>query len=353
MITAMAVLEESESQSGLRLGSPHTMPAAHVLDLAELVESLGASRQALLEGTGLTFAQLEEQDARVPLSDIARVLERAKELTGEPALGFFLGLRMRVPAHGYLGFAAMTAPTARHALELAVRYAPTRTTALKVELAIEGQHAALYLDELADLGGMRDTLLVALAVGLWRIGETLTGQKLRGEADFTFAQPTYAERFTAHSLPVHFNRPRNAVRFDASVLELPLVMAHPAALRLAQEQCEKALEQVDGEDLVQRVRGAMPRAEGGFRNLDEVAVKLGVSSRTLKRKLKAEGTAFSEVLDGLQSEQACALLRLDQLSIDEVAEKVGYSDVSNFTRAFRRWTDLTPAAYRKANLKRA
>ncbi|MFT3924941.1 MAG: AraC family transcriptional regulator [Myxococcales bacterium] len=348
----MPGIEEHESQQGLRTGPQHTVPAAHALDLAELVESLGASRSALLEGTELTFAQLEQQDARLPLPEVARILERAKELTGEDALGFYLGMHMRVPAHGYLGFAAMTAPTARHALELAVRYAPTRTTALKVELAIEGSRAVLYIDEVVDLGSIRDTLLVALVVGLWRIGEALTGQKLRGEADFTFPEPSYAERFTAQALPVRFGQQRNAVRFDLGVLELPLVNAHPAALRLAQEQCEKALEQVDGDDLAQRVKSVMPKPEGGFRNLDEVAVKLGVSSRTLKRKLKAEGTAFSEVLDAVQSEQACALLRLEQLTIDEVAEKVGYSDVSNFTRAFKRWTDLTPAAYRKANAKR-
>ena len=346
----MAVFEEQESQPGSRSGSQHTVPAAHVLDLAELVESLGASRDALLLGSGLTFAALEAQDARVSLQDAARLVERAKELTKEEALGFHLGMRMRVPAHGYLGFAAMTAPTARHALELAVRYAPTRTTALKVELAIEGEQAVLYLDEATDLGSARDTLLVALTVGLWRIGESLTGQKLHGAADFAFPEPSYAARFTAQALPVRFGRPRNAVRFDLAVLELPLVNAHPSALRLAQEQCERELEQVDVDDLVQRVRAAIPKPEGGFRTLDEVAQKLGVSSRTLKRKLKAEDTAFSDVLDALQSEQACALLRQEQLSIDEVAERVGYSDVSNFTRAFKRWTGVTPAAFRKGGL---
>lgn len=348
----MAVSEEHELQPGSRSGAQHTVPAAHVLDLAELVESLGVSRETFLQGSGLSLEALAAQDARVGLSEATRLLERAKQLTKEDAVGFFLGMRMRVPAHGYLGFAAMTAPTARHALELAVRYAPTRTTALKVELAIEEREATLYIDELVDLGSVRDTLLVALTVGLWRIGEALTGQKLRGAADFAFPEPSYSGRLAAESLPVRFNQPRNAMRFDVSVLELPLVNAHPSALRLAQEQCERALEQVDGEDLVQRVRAVAASPDGGFRNLDEVAVKLGVSSRTLKRKLKAEGTAFSEVLDSVQSEQACALLKQEQLSIDEVAERVGYSDVSNFTRAFKRWTDMTPAAYRKANLKR-
>jgi AraC-like DNA-binding protein len=345
--------DQNEALVGVRGGSQHTLPAAHILDLAELVQSWNVSKARLFAGTGISPEQLEAQDARISLADATRLFERARELTQEPGLGFLLGMRMRTPAHGYLGFAAMTAPTAKHALELAVRYAPTRTTALRVELVQTPEEAILYIDELVDLGPARDSLLVALAVGIWRIGEALTGSKLVGRADFAFSTPSYAPRFAAESLPVRFDQPRNAICFHPSILDMPLVMAHPSALRLAQEQCERALEQLDGEDLVARVRAVTPKADGGFRNLDEVAVKLGVSTRTLKRKLKAEGTAFSEILDAVQSEQACVLLRSEQLSIDEVADKLGYSDVSNFTRAFKRWTDMTPAAYRKANAKRS
>jgi AraC-like DNA-binding protein len=347
----MATLEEHDSPAGSRRAE-YTVPAAHVLDLAELVQTWHVSEQALFAGTSLTSEALQAEDARVSLADAQAVLERAIALTGEPALGFFLGMRMRVPAHGYLGFAAMTAPTARHALELAVRYAPTRSNILRIELVV-GETATLYLDEAVDLGSARDSVLVALAVGLWRIGETLTGQKLRGTADFAFPEPSYVSRLRAQELPVRFGQPRNALHFDPSVLDLPLVMAHPSALRLAQEQCERALERLDRDDLVLRVRAAIAKPEGGFRTLDEVAGKLGVSSRTLKRKLKAEGSAFSEILDALQCEQACALLRAEQLSIEEIAERVGYSDVSNFTRAFKRWTELTPAQYRRANARGA
>jgi AraC-like DNA-binding protein len=95
------------------------------------------------------------------------------------------------------------------------------------------------------------------------------------------------------------------------------------------------------------VREVLPRAGGGVRSVEEVAEALGISTRTLHRKLKAEGVVFSDITDAHQHKQACALLRDARLSVEEVAEQVGYSDVSNFTRAFRRWTGLTPAAFRK------
>jgi AraC-like DNA-binding protein len=96
-----------------------------------------------------------------------------------------------------------------------------------------------------------------------------------------------------------------------------------------------------------RVREALPRKDGGFHSLEQVAERLGVSARTLKRKLKVEGKAFSDLLDEIALEQARVLLRQPGLSIEQVAERLGYSDVSNFGRAFRRWTGVTPAAFRR------
>jgi AraC-like DNA-binding protein len=239
----------------------------------------------------------------------------------------------------------MTAPTARHALELAVKFAPTRTNALRLSLEVHDQ-AFLYMDELLDLGAARDTVLVALAVGIWRIGETLTGAQLGGRADFAFPEPSYLGE--QHGpLSVRFNQPRNCLVFDRAYLDLPLTTAHASASQLAQEQCERALAELNQPQLINRVREAMLTARGEFQDLAGVAKTLGVSERTLKRKLQAEGAAFSEISDNVRCEHASALLRDPKLSIDEVAERTGYADTSNFSRAFRRWTGKTPAAFRK------
>lgn len=324
---------------------PH-FPAVHALDLAEVLRILGIDSAALFEGIVDTDA-LASADARLDYGVWQRLLVRARELSGQPGIGFLLGLQMRIPAHGYLGFAAMTAPTARHALEVAERFAPTRTNALRLELdAPAGQEASLYIDEVLDLGELRDTVLVALAVGIWRIGEALTGIALRGAADFTFGPTSYLDDQHGE-LSVRFNQPRNRLRFDPAYLDLPLTMAHANASLLAQEQLERALAEVTQPEVASRVRKAIVDAEGTFRDLSAVASALGMSERTLKRKLQGEGAAFSEILDDVRREHAETLLRDPQRSIDEVAERIGYGDTSNFTRAFRRWTGKTPAAFRK------
>jgi AraC-like DNA-binding protein len=326
----------------------HTLPAGHALDLAELVESTWqVPKETLFQGLSVLPAGLDKADARIGIEAFCALVERARRLSGEPAIGFYMGMQMRVPAHGFVGFAAMTASTLREALMLATRYAPTRTSALGLRLSIEGESAALYIDEQADFGAVRDCVLFALVVGLWQIAEALTGQSLRGVAEFPFRRPSYAERIEPSVDTLRYDQPHTALRFAAALLDTPLRNANAAALSLAREQCERALEALEPHDLIARVRSALPKKPSGFHSLEEVAAKLGVSSRTLKRKLKAEGHAFSDLLDALALELARELLRQQALSLEQVAERLGYSDVSNFGRAFRRWTGLTPAAFRR------
>ncbi|HEX4475368.1 MAG TPA: AraC family transcriptional regulator [Polyangiaceae bacterium] len=326
-----------------------TFPAVHALQLVELLARWNVPPDEALAGLGLSVQSLSEPGANIALPLMERVVARARELSGEPGIGFHLGLQMRIAVHGDLGVAAMTASTIREALEVATRFAPTRTNALSLSLQELGDKAALVVDERASLGSARDVLLVSLLVGIWQIGNALTGKELHGDADFAFDEPAYYFRFSGFS-PGHvrFGQPTNQIVFDHAILELPLVMADRATQRVAREQCERALDALGQEaQLVQRVQASI--AAGGLEvTLEEMAKRLHLSERTLKRRLSALGTSFSELIDAQRREEALLLMRSVDLSVEEVARRVGYSDAANFTRAFRRWTGLSPRAYRRS-----
>jgi AraC-like DNA-binding protein len=328
----------------------HRLSALHALHVAELVESWNLSADELLAEFGLSREQLSKPAASLPLSTFERVMLRACELTSEPGLGFLLGLRMRISAYGYLGFAAMTAADLRAALELACRFAPTQTTAIALRLEREDGSAALVLEERASLGAVREAVLLALAVGLVRIGSSLTGQELHGFLDFAFPKPEYFARFAA-LIParVRFSMPSHRLLFDARLLDLPLLLSEPAALHLAREQCERELEELrERASLSARLRSQLRRPDGGYRSFEEVARQNHTSVRTLARKLRAQGTSYSELLDQARQSAALELLRTD-LGIEAIAARLGYSDAANFTRAFRRWTGQSPSAHRAAS----
>ncbi|MFW6051219.1 MAG: AraC family transcriptional regulator [Myxococcota bacterium] len=327
-----------------------TLPAVHALHLATLLERWDVPPRELLAGSGLSEDALARPGARLPMPTVIELTERARRLSGEPGLGFYLGLQMRVSTHGELGVAAMTASTVREALELAERFAPTRTTALSLRLHEDAGVAAVAIDEHVSLGSVRDVILLSLVVGLWQMGMALTGRELRGDVDLAFEEPGYFARFAPFAPGrVRFGQPVSQLVFDPSILELPIVMADPVAQRVAREQCEQALDAL-GEQatFLARVRAHLPREEGGFHRLEEVARRMHVSERTLKRRLREEGTTFSRLVEEQRRHLATLLLRSPDPSVEEIADRLGYADPANFTRAFRRWTGQSPRAFRRS-----
>ncbi len=326
-----------------------SLPAIHALHLAELAGRWGVSTATLLRGSSLGRSELTQPGGRLPIAAMERLVERARALTGEPALGIYFGLQMRISWHGYLGLAAMTAQTAREALELATRFVPTRTGALALSLEIAGRNATLVIREGADFGAARDAVVLALIVGIWQLGCTLTGRQLRGSAEVAMPEPPYIARFKS-VMPgaLRFDQPEHRLVFDKATLDLPLVTADPAALRLTREQCERELDALGfAGPFRQRVRALALAGSGGARAIEEVAAQLHVSSRTLKRRLAELGTSYSQILDDERKRRALVLLRTTSLTTEAIADRLGYSDVANFSRAFRRWTGRTPGSVRR------
>lgn len=328
----------------------YTLPAVHALHLVQLCARWKVTPEQLLAGTGLDAGGLAAPGRRLPLPTVIALVERARALTREPALGFHLGLQMRISWHGFLGFAAMASSTIADALAVAERFAPTRTNALALRLDREGKTAALVIEERAPLGPAQDAIIFALITGIWQIGTALCGRALPGSAELAFPEPAYYERF--RRMPpqeLRFDQPQHRMIFDAALLELPLAEHDPVAQQLAREQCERELAALGVADPLAQVRALLPLdpPASGFRTLDEVAERMHVSVRTLKRRLAEHGTSFSELLDEARRDRATLLLRAGELGVDEIGARLGYSDPANFARAFKRWTGVSPRAFRR------
>jgi AraC-like DNA-binding protein len=330
------------------MASPeHTFPASHVLHVVEVARRWNVSAEQLLAPFGLREQELEDPSARIGSDVLAGISERARQLTGEPGIGFYLGLHKRLTLYGQLGFAAMTASTVREWLTLAERYAPVVSSAVGFALELDGKRAAVRIEERCDLGSAHDIGVFSLIVGFRQLATVLTGRAPgRIVVDIPFAKPDYFDRF-AHLLPdARFSCDQLRIHFDARALDVPLLAPDRAALRSAIEACERQLATlVVREDLAQRVR-ALVLEEGSVRSIEAVARALHLSTRTLKRKLAAEGTSFTELVERERQERAVVLLRDADVTLEEVASRLGYATVPSFARAFRRWMGSAPAEYR-------
>jgi AraC-like DNA-binding protein len=291
---------------------------------------------------------LDNPFERLPVATMCLLLERARSLMGEPGLGYHLGLQTRTTLYGYLGFAALSASSVREALGLVVQFAPMFSTALAIDLRIEGRVAALYLKEHVDLGAARDVVLIHTMVGLREMGQALTGRELNGSADFAFPEPDCHARFAELAPYARFGQPVNRLVFDVAILDYPILMADRAALDLARKVCERELNMLGaGTTLAERVRRLIACDDGGFRSLEQVAERVALSPRTLRRQLASEGILFSVLVDRERCDMALRLLKSSRLRIEHVAKRLEFSNVSSFVRAFHRWTGKTPTAYRR------
>jgi AraC-like DNA-binding protein len=344
----MAVSSSSQSLSQPP-AEPHTVAAGLFFPLVEVVKHWGVTSEDLFGPFGLHEQDVSEPNARIPHALHVAILDRARTLTGEPALGIFWGLQIRASVFGYLGFATTSAATLRDAIELAVQFAPLASTAHGMRLHVDGDRASLFLDERVDTGSVRDIITLARLGCLWRIGEAITGRELNASAEIAFPEPGYYARFAHMAPPVRFDRPVTRAVIDAAALDYPLVTADLLALRLAAEQCARELASLGGGGrLTRTVRGLLWKPEGELRSPSEVANAMHMSPRTLRRKLESQGQSLSALFDQERRDRALSLLGSRDLSLAQVAERLGYRNVQNFERAFRRWTGATPAAYRRS-----
>jgi AraC-like DNA-binding protein len=329
--------------------------AIYAAHLVGLVARWGVSRDELLEGTGISAGALEDPDGTVPGTAMARLALRAIELTGEPGLGFYQGLYVKLSAHGAVGLAAMTSATLEQAIRVAERYFALRAQHIAVELRVEGEEAILEFIETVTLGRVRGFMLEAVITSFLQMTKTMLGRPVSCRIEVAIPEPAHFQGF-AHLWPgpVRFSCPKSRLIVPKALLEAPLEMADRFASERALAECEQELARLgEASSLLASVRRQMMSMPRGFPTATDLAKKRHVSPRTIKRQLAAHGTSFQRLLDELRRDRALALLEDEGVSIARVADLLGYADPSNFNRAFRRWMGVAPTEWRLGRRHRA
>lgn len=336
--------------------TPHyerpNIPAGYMALWLSMLERRGHRSSRILQGTGLSSEALSATDARVTQLQFMMVVANSIQLTGDATLGYAFGLEMKPTAHGFLGYALMTCPTGRDAIRLGERYVRLRMPTKRLKLSVEGETAVLALeDRIHEQAPLRQFVLEVTTAAISRAAELLLGEKPDGEIWVDYPEPPYYTGLRAHLPRIRFGMPRNELRFPKAYLERSFVLADPLASRQAVVRLEQELRMLgeEDDDVPERVRAILRDEEHPFGELSYVAKRVGMSERTLKRRLKLKGASFQRLLDEARSERAKVLLHDGSVSVDQVAEKLGYGDPANFTRAFRKWTGFSPSVWRKRN----
>ncbi|WP_264212652.1 AraC family transcriptional regulator [Leisingera thetidis] len=313
----------------------------------------GCTPAAVFAGTGLGRGLLNQEEPTAPFAAISGVFGRAAELTGDPLFGFHLGCGTDLRSAGLLGYIACSSPTAGCFLRNTARYAGVMSDAWDLGTSrlashgeiswacktVSGQQAHQYTEFLAAV------FFTALRKA------TETGIEPQ-EAGFTHLRSSGADEMAAYfGCPVTFGAPAGCFVFKPEDLELPLASADRILLRLLRAYGDQLLQgqgqRRGSSGLAAQVEDAVSaRLSSGSATLGNVAADLGMSPRTLSRKLAQAGTSYFTILEELRKALAVRYLRESGLALAEIAFLLGYSGLSSFSEAFRRWTGQSPGHFR-------
>ncbi|WP_260961204.1 AraC family transcriptional regulator [Pseudomonas citri] len=313
----------------------------------------GARRQGfdyfpLLQQLGISPELLDEPRARIAPEQFARLLQALWQALGDEYLGF--GRAVSKP-----GTFAMMCHTLIHcqtldkALQRGLLFYGLFPGAPRLTLETEDETVRLVLDE-STLRDPEHFLSESLLVTWHRLASWLIGRRIALEqATFGYPRPAHgAEYDLLFPCPQVFEAPRSSLSFHSRYLDMPLLQDERTLKHFLERSPADLLSRPDdGHSLSSQLRHLLSRETARWSDLESVAAHLHVSPQTLRRHLREEGTHFQELKDQLRRDIAIYHLSRADLSLQQIAEQLGFSEPSAFHRAFKKWTGLTPGAYRE------
>jgi AraC-like DNA-binding protein len=319
--------------------------------LVDAIERVGIPRDELLRSQGIDAARLNEADGRFGLEEFARLEMRAMDLTGDEALGIHIAERTHDSAFDLIGHMVSHAPTLREAFSLCRQFEGLIMDESHLSLHETGTTATVRY-QFARTFERADRMLAEFVVAAFvRFIRVFGGQSVAPQAAlFEHPRPAHHREYARFfGDAVRFDQATTGLTFDRALLDRAQLHQHPELLALLRSQAERALERIDQglrpADQIRRYLLARPAAR--IPDIATAARELGLSARSLRRRLAEEDTSYRSLVRSTLEASAGHMLRDPGQSIQQTAHALGFSNVGAFHRAFKRWTGMTPAQYRE------
>lgn len=321
---------------------------------AALLVSYGRERgldgHVLLTGSGLQESQLSDPATEITgEGELAVIGNLVASLSDAPGEGYAVGLRYQTAAHGIFGFALMSCATVREGIEAGTRFFDLTFAFSQAALEYGRDEVRFCLDDRGVPPALRGFLLERDVSGILAHWTAFWGKPSEvrrievAEELFDRVAPV----FRRHGWRVVPTTGVHSVVVDAHAVDRPMPTASPEASAVLLRECADLLEHRRSRSgLGSRVRDALLASAGTGPTQPQIAREMGMSVRTLRRRLEEEGTSYRAVVAETYGGVAEELLRAG-LPVERVARRLGYADASSFTVAFKKWTGRTPGSFRR------
>jgi len=315
--------------------------------LLSLITKAGITQEQLLHQARING--LSASDSSI-FSSIEAVilLSTAAELINDPYLGIRLGQQVGIDSYGTFGFAIMSCANLRESIELLLRYGKVF---FKPHWESENHNGGLWLWHNLTKGTPAQQRLIAeLSFSqMSLIGNSLYRSRLKGaELQLIYSEPPDSAYYQSlFDIKVIFGAERNQLFLPEHILDTPVKTANVSDHVVFHQQCEGMLRSLTtGEKVTTEVRRLLLQSAGDFLDINQVAARLNMSERSLRRRLNAESVSFRTLFEEVRDLLATEYLAKTDLTVAEIAHLLSYSETANFRRAFMRWNGTTPSEYR-------
>lgn len=335
-------------QTTLITNTPTTI-ASWARMIAQALDACGIDSAQLFSDAGLDLEQTRDPNSRFPSRNMATVWRLAVERSGDPCFALRLPQFVHPSMYSALSMALVSSRNLREVVDRLVRY--HRLASDSVDVSIEEEHGlvTIYIDVPPQNEPVAPEALEAFVIASVGLARTIGGTDLSPfEVSFRHSKETGVEQYEAYfQAPVTFGAKKTGQSYRSEDLQAECLHANPALAAELEQWMGKYLARYEKQSLSARVqRWLFERLPGGCPDQKQAAEQFHISPRTLQRKLRQENTTFKDILDQTRRQLALKHIAEDGISIAELTFLLGFSDQSNFTHAFRRWTGLPPQQYR-------
>jgi AraC-like DNA-binding protein len=324
-----------------------------VAELVKFGRQEGLATAQVLAHSGIHEAMLSDPYAMIGASQEFCVIRNLHALLGDEALGLRVGKQFHLSVLGVLGAAVPNAANVLEAIRFFNHFVRLSYTYFTVHFEATPEGGRLVLIDGSNLSDLRRFFIdrdVMFTLNAFR--DLLPAVDYRPHLQVTlgYETPLAIERYqTAMGCPVRFREGSTEIRIDRHLLAVPLPQSNALTLKLLEQSCIALDQKLDGtRQLSERVLQALLENLPSPPHLDDLADRFCISARTLRRRLKLEGSSYQHLLNQVRSSEAKRLLRETQWSIDRIAGYLGYSESAAFIHAFQGWNQISPGSYRQS-----
>ena len=341
--------EHTAGGNGQRPSEPIVLAAA-ASGVVDFIERFRGDIDCIFGHAGLAPEMTVSPTLKLQLASFCRLFEQASRFTAQDSFGLWFGNQFDPRDLGLWGYAAISAPTLGSALETLVDLFDyhQESSLLRLRRGEDGLMRLEYRIEAPDILERRQDAELSLGMFFNVIRECCGSGWAPEEVHFEHPRPeSWAEHERAFSAPIYFSQPANALLFRPDILSRPMPGRDPRLMTMMRS-CLEGLGRRSGPvSLIDKVRTTIRvKLPDGYPALEQVAEALRLPTGAIQRELAQSGLVYKELVEVTRRDLAFMYLRQRQLPLSEIAFLLGYSELSAFSRAVRRWSGASPRALR-------